>query len=62
MIKLFEKRAVILFENIQLADKVYFKTGKLSDIDKNRILKITNSDNYTKIICDIYYYLKSEMG
>jgi hypothetical protein len=47
-----------LNENIQLADKVYFNTGKLSDKDRELILKITNGDNYTKIISDIYFYLK----
>lgn len=49
----------ILFENIQLADKIYFKTNKLSDVDKDIILSITNGDNYTKIISDILYYFKT---
>ena len=44
-----------LLENIQLADKYYFKTGKLSPKVKDIIIKITNGDNYTKIISDIYY-------
>jgi hypothetical protein len=45
-----------LLENIQLADKTYFKTGKLSQKVRDIIVnKITNGDNYTKIICDIYY-------
>ena len=41
-------------ENIQLADKVYFKTNELSEEDKNFILSITNGDNYTKALCDLY--------
>lgn len=48
----------ILKENIQLADKVYFKTGKLSDEDKEIIIGVTGGDNYTKIISDIYIHLK----
>jgi hypothetical protein len=48
----------ILKENIQLADKVYFKTGKLSNEDREIILNITNGNNYTKLIADIYFYLK----
>lgn len=47
-----------LNENIQLADKVYFRNGKLSEEDKEIILNITNSDNYTKLISDFYFYLK----
>jgi len=48
----------LLKENIQLADKIYFKTGKLSDEDKEIILNITNGNNYTKIISDFYFYIK----
>jgi hypothetical protein len=47
----------ILNENIQLADKVYFKTGKLDDNQKQVILSITNGDNYTKFIADAFYYI-----
>ena len=47
-----------LGENIQLADKYYFNHGKLSNEDRNKILKITNGDNYTKIITDFYYLIK----
>ena len=51
-----------LFENVQLADKVYFNTKKLSPEVKNLIIsKITNGDNFTKIITDIYFeYLKQD--
>lgn len=48
-----------IFENVQLADKIYFKTGKLSEKEKSLILSITNSDNYTKILSDILYYFKT---
>lgn len=47
-----------LTENIQLANKVYFKTGELSEMDKNIILNITKGDNYTKFIADTYYHFK----
>jgi hypothetical protein len=49
-----------LNENIQLADKVYFKTGKLSNEDREIILNITNNDNYTKLISDFYFTLKEK--
>jgi hypothetical protein len=48
----------LLKENIQLADKIYFKNGKLSDEDREIILNITNGNNYTKLIADFYYYFK----
>lgn len=49
----------ILNENIQLADKIYFKPGKLSEEDKEVILRITNGNNYTKLISDFYFYYKN---
>lgn len=46
----------LIIENIQLADKTYFNTGKLSPKVRGIIVdKITGGDNYTKIITDIYY-------
>lgn len=48
-----------LRENIQLADKLYFNTEKLSSEDKDIILDITRGDNFTKIISDFYYFLKN---
>lgn len=45
-------------ENIQLADKVYFNTGKLSEEDKEFIIDMTKGNNYTKIVSDFYFYLK----
>ena len=50
----------ILREHLQLADKVYFQTGKLSPEAKQIILNITNGDAYTKIITDMYFAFLSE--
>ena len=49
---------VLIKENYQLADKLYFKTNKINNEDKNLIQSITNNDNYTKFISDVllYYY------
>ena len=48
-----------IFENIQQAEKYYFKTGKISEENKEKILGITNGDNQTKTICDMYYFMVS---
>lgn len=40
-------------ENKQLSDKIYFNTGILNDLQKQKILEITNGDHLTKFICDI---------
>ena len=48
----------LLSENIQLADKIYFSTGKLSPEEKEYILGITDGDVTTKIISDMYYNAK----
>jgi hypothetical protein len=45
----------LLRENLQQAEKIYFKPGKLSDNAKEIILKMTNGDPYTKLIADMYY-------
>lgn len=45
----------ILRENLQQADKIYFKTGKLSEKAKQIILMITKGDPYTKLVTDMYY-------
>ena len=45
----------LLRENIQLADKIYFKDGKLSPAVRDIILRVTNGDPYSKIMTDIYY-------
>lgn len=47
-----------ILENLQLADKVYFNTNKLSQDDREMIIGITNGDNYTKFIADVFYNLK----
>jgi len=52
LIKLF---SFLLKENIQQAEKVYFNTGLLNDQDKEKILAITNGDNWTKLVTDLYY-------
>lgn len=49
-----------LNENLQLADKEYFKKSKLSNEEREEILRITNGDNYTKLITDFYYYYFKE--
>lgn len=51
---------ILLRENIQQADKYYFKDGKLSPKVREVILRITNGDPYTKLVTDIYYYLLME--
>jgi hypothetical protein len=43
-----------IFENIQQAEKYYFNNGKITGEHKDKILEITNGDNYTKMICDMY--------
>lgn len=45
----------LLRENLQQAEKVYFKNGKLSEKAKQVILMITNGDPYTKLISDMYF-------
>jgi hypothetical protein len=45
-----------LSENLQQAEKLYFKTGKLSDEVKNAILDITGGDNFTRLVSDLYYH------
>ena len=53
-------RGILLKEYSQQAEKAYFKTGALNDHDKEIILGITGSDNFTKIISDIYYAYKKQ--
>jgi len=45
-------------ENKQLADKLYFKPEKLSNVDRRFIYGITRGDNTTKLISDIYFAYK----
>lgn len=53
-----EEQLINLSENVQLANKIYFNTGKLTPDDKNMILNITRGDQTTKLISDIYYQHK----
>lgn len=48
-----------IFDNLQLADKLYFKTGELTPRDKELILSITGGDNYTKLIADAFHHFKT---
>jgi len=50
----------VLNESIQLADKLYFKTNKLSDKDREILMSITNGDNYSKFISDVLLLFKDE--
>lgn len=47
-----------MFEYLELADKLYFKSGEISESDKYKILSITKNDNYTKVICDLFLFLQ----
>lgn len=53
-----ESQFKLIRENYQLADKLYFKTNKLSEEDKNEIVKITNNDELTTVISSIYFKYK----
>jgi len=55
---LLEEVKMFVNENVQLADKIYFNTYKLTPEDKNIILGVTKGDNYTKLISDFYFILK----
>jgi hypothetical protein len=46
-----------LDETLGELDKYYVKTGIYDDEDRDVILSITNGDNWTKLIADMYYYL-----
>jgi hypothetical protein len=48
---------LFLRENLQQADKLYFRDGKLSPQDKEVVLSITNGDNYTRLVADWLYHL-----
>lgn len=45
----------LLRENLQQADKLYFKNGKLSEKARQIILMITKGDSFTKLVSDMYY-------
>lgn len=44
-------------ENVQQMEKKYIKTGSFTDEDKENVLSITNGDNYTRLIADLYAWL-----
>jgi len=46
----------ILNETSGELEKYYVKTGIFDDEDRNVIMNITNGDNFTKLIADMYYY------
>jgi hypothetical protein len=51
-----------LGENLQQAEKLYFKDNKLSPQVKEEILKITNGDNFTRLVTDLYYHITKNFG
>jgi len=58
-IKLILKSKLVLFENLQQADKKFFKSGILTPQDRSFILSITNGDVWTKLVADWFYHLKT---
>lgn len=54
MNKNFIENLILIYENKQLADKLYFNTKVLNSNDKDVIYSITNGGETTKIICDFY--------
>jgi hypothetical protein len=46
------------YDNVQLANKLYFTTDKLDKQDKDYILTVTRGDQTTKLISDIYFFHK----
>ncbi len=42
----------------ELADKIYFKTGKMDESDRLLVLSVTRGDNYTNFISDCLYRYK----
>jgi hypothetical protein len=49
------QESIILAENIQQADKIYFNNGLLSPNVRRHIVHITDGDAWTKLLTDIYY-------
>ncbi len=47
-----------LFETSQLADKVYFKTGELSENDRKLVWSVTQGDNYTNFVAGVLFHFK----
>jgi hypothetical protein len=57
--KKLKKILSIIIENIQQAEKTYFKDGLLSAEDKENIIKITNGDNFTLPVSHLYFKYKN---
>lgn len=53
------QESLVFHENVQLADKLFFKTGKLTPEDREIIHKITGGDNFTNLVADTYYFVKN---
>lgn len=51
-----------LNEDVQLAYKLYSKTGKLNPDVMDAIFDITGGDNYTRLVADLYYHMNSFSG
>lgn len=49
------QESIVLAENIQQADKIYFNKGLLSPNVRRHIVHITDGDAWTKLLTDIYY-------
>lgn len=49
------RESILLAENIQQADKIYFSKGLLSPRVREIIMHITGGDAWTKLLTDIYY-------
>lgn len=48
----------VVTENLQMADKLFFSSGLLSNEERDEILKITNGDYTTNLITKIYHGMK----
>jgi tRNA nucleotidyltransferase/poly(A) polymerase len=46
-----------LNENLQQAEKIYFKTGKIPEDLGRKIVEITHGGPFTRLVCDAVYYL-----
>lgn len=51
------RESFAIAENIQQADKIYFKTGILTPEEREIILSITGGDYFTRLVADWYYQL-----
>lgn len=49
----------MLNENLQQAEKLYFKNNKIGEVYKNAILNITGGDVFTKLVADFVFHMSS---